>query len=151
MADVEFNTAALDRLIKSLQKTPTIKVGVLGNSSRTGTESNATIGAAHEFGTSRMARRSFLLEPLKDELGNFMERHETLDEDTFKEVLKTGSLFVWMKRIASIAEAVVLEAFHTGGFGKWVPWKNGYSSTTGQILVESQQLMRSIASEVKDA
>lgn len=147
---VTTETQNLDRLIRSLAKTPVIRVGILGDKdSRSGAaDSNATVGAAHEFGTSRMPRRSFLLEPLKDQFSKYLEKYNAFDDDTLKEVVKSGSLTIWMKKLAAIAETVVLDAFHNNGFGKWKPWSPGYSNKSGQLLVDTQQLVRSITSEV---
>lgn len=152
MADtIEFNSAVLDKLTKALKgKLPTAQVGILGDTaSRSGTgPNNAEVGAAHEFGTSELPIRSFLRVPLTDKLNDAVEQSGAFNEDVLKEVIASGSALGWMEKIAAIAEGVVIDAFGSNGFGKWAPWKNGYSSTTGNILVETGQLERSITHKV---
>lgn len=162
MSDVTINTKGLDQLLKALKASPPrTRVGILGSkayASHTGSHneknppSNSTIGAAHEFGTSKMERRSFLREPIADHLEKRMEDSSALDQDVLNEVIHNGSILPWMKKIAIIAESIVAGAFQTGGYGKWAPWKNStYSNNTGQILVDTTQLRNSISSEVEDA
>lgn len=151
--DVQLNTAVLDKLIRALkQDMPKARVGILGSKdARSGSnDSNATVGAIHEFGSSTHAKRSFLREPLNDNLNDYLEKSGAFDEDTLKEVISSGSALSWMKKIALVAEQVIGDAFKTSGFGKWAAWKTeGYSSNTGQILVDTNQLRDSITSEVK--
>lgn len=148
------NIRGLNQILKALKvRPPVARVGILGDkNSRTGkSNSNATVGAAHEFGTSKMPRRSFLREPLTDHLNSEIESSGALDKDVLAQVIKEGTTLPWIKKIALLAEKVVLEGFSTGGYGKWAPWKTpGYVSNTGQILVDTQQLRNSITSEVKE-
>lgn len=151
MSDSDLNTAVLDRLIKAMGTSHYIRVGILGStSSRSGENSNATIGAVHEFGTSSVPRRSFLVDPMKDQLASYIEASGAFKEDVLKEVIATSSFVPWMKKIAIIAETVVIDAFRTAGFGKWVAWRNpNYQNNTGQLLVDTQQLRNSITTDVK--
>lgn len=153
---VQLNTTALDGLLRALrQKLPVVRVGILGSTaSRTSGEksngpNNAEVGAAHEFGTSKMPQRSFLRVPLNDNLNTAVSLAGGYDDDTLKEVIKLGSIKPWLEKIAKVAEGVVLDAFNTAGFGKWKPWSTGYSNTTGTLLVDTTQLRDSITSDVK--
>lgn len=141
----------LDQMLKAIKaKTPVARIGILHDSKRTGGNStNAQVGAAHEFGTSKMPKRSFLREPLNDHLSSKIEESNLINKEVMAQVIKQGSVIPWLKQIATLAEGIVLEAFSSNGFGKWAPWKGIYTSRTGQILVDSNQLRDSISTEVK--
>lgn len=147
------NVEGLDKLLKALKaKLPVVKIGVLGNSGRSGSKkqpTNAQIGVWHEFGTKNLPQRSFLRVPLADNLAKELESSGALDESTFKEVIKEGTIIPWMKKVAVLAEGIVAEAFATGGFGKWKPSDMRHKKNH-QTLVETQQLRDSITSEVKE-
>lgn len=110
---------------------------------------NAAIGAAHEFGTSKLPQRSFLRVPLADNLAKQVVDAGLLDRDVVMDVIKKKTVVPWLKKVMIVAEGIVLGAFDSGGYGKWKP-----SIMTGkknkQTLVETQQLRNSITSEVKE-
>jgi phage gpG-like protein len=153
---VTINVKGLDQLLKALKAGPPIaRVGILGDkTARSGDgsfQTNAEIGAAHEFGTSKMPARSFLRVPISQNLQKEMENSGALDKKTLNEVVKQGSVLPWVKKIAILAEGIVADAFDTGGFGKWPGWKNpNYTNNSGQLLVDTKQLRDSITSEVKE-
>lgn len=149
---IELNTKGLDQLLKSFRNPPSIRIGILGtktNRSGKGATTNATVGAAHEFGTEKLPVRSFLRIPLTDQLDNYLEKAGAFDETVLKDVVRSGSLVEFAKKIATVAERVVLDAFDTSGFGKWQP-SNMAHKKVQQTLVETQQLRNSITSEVKE-
>lgn len=150
--DVTLKVDGLDKLLKALKsKPPVARVGILGSkNARSGKEnSNATVGAAHEFGTSKLPMRSFLRVPLTDNLQKYMEKSGLLDKEAMELVIKQGSLVPWIKKVAIIGESIVLDAFSTGGFGKWKP-SNMDKKLVKMTLVETQQLRNAITSEVKE-
>lgn len=149
-------TKGLDALITALKvEPPRARVGILGdktlrkNATKGAAATNATIGAAHEFGTSKLPQRSFLRVPITDNLAKKMESSGALDKDVLAEVIREKSLLSWVKKVAVLAEGIVLEAFDTGGFGKWKP-SDMTKKKLQQTLVETQQLRNSITSEVKE-
>lgn len=145
----DLESQPLDRLIRVLsEKLPVARVGVLATG-RTDDSNNAEVGAAHEFGTSTVPQRSFLRMPIMEKFDGELEKSGAFNEDMLKEVVKSGTIRTWMQKIAKIGERIVLDALATGGFGKWKPWKPGYSNQTGQILVDTQQLKNAITSDVK--
>lgn len=153
MSETRLELKGLDKLLKALkQKPPSIKVGILGDKTiRDGDgPNNATIGAAHEFGTSRLPQRSFLRIPIAKNLKKKMESAGAFDKATFQEVLSQGSIIPWAMKIAVIAEGIALDAFAEGG-GRGNRWKpsNMKNKKVHQTLVETQQLRNSITSEVK--
>lgn len=153
MADkVQVDTKELDKIIRLFgMKMPITRVGIIGNNTRKGTgPSNADIGAAHEFGSTKVPKRSWLLMPLTSKLQGEVEKSKDLDESSLKEAVKEGSLVRWFKTLGILGEKIIQEAFRTGGFGKWKQWSKGYSNRTGQILVDTQQLRNSVTSDVKN-
>lgn len=111
--------------------------------------SNAEIGAVHEFGTTSQPQRSFLRVPISEHFKDKVADSKIAERERLAEVIATGELTPWVKELAVIGEAIVAEAFATGGFGKWPAWKTpGYRNNTGQLLKNTQQLSQSITSEV---
>lgn len=139
----------LDRLIRILsEKLPEARVGVLATGRPDGSN-NADVGAAHEFGTSTVPQRSFLRMPIMEKFSAELEKSGAFNEDVLKEVIKSGNVRLWIQNIAKLGESIVLDALATGGFGKWTPWKPGYSNQTGQLLIDTAQLRNAITSDVK--
>lgn len=142
----------LTKLINAFSgKIPTIRVGIMGGGKNVRSDdkgsTNAEVGAAHEFGTSKLPRRSFLREPLINFLKKRLEAAKFFDEESIKLVIKEGSIYTWMKRIAILALDIVLGAFETGGYGKWRP-SDMRNKKVHMTLVETQQLRNSITEEV---
>ena len=127
-----------------------IKVGIIGDrSGRQSRLTNAQVGMFHEFGTTNIPKRSFLYEPITENLDKELAKQNILNKETLSKTVKTGSKTEVLKKIAIVAESIVAQAFATGGYGKWTPWKNPhYQNNTGMLLVDSQQLRNSISSEV---
>lgn len=110
---------------------------------------NAAVGAAHEFGTSKLPQRSFLRVPLGDNLPKRVEEAGLLDRNVVMDVIKTKTVVPWLKKVMILCEDIVLGAFDSGGYGKWKP-SNMTNKKNKQTLVETQQLRNSITSEVKE-
>jgi hypothetical protein len=156
---IRINTKGLDQLIRALGKrAPVARVGVLGaKASRAtppqgglgGTKSNAEIGAAHEFGTSKLPIRSFLRMPISEKLESYLESSGAFGKETLNEVMRSGSIVPWLTKVGIVAESIVADAFSSGGFGKWQPSNMKYKKNA-QTLVETQQLRNSITSDIKE-
>ncbi len=153
--DTEIRLEGLDKLLKALKaQPPTIRVGILGSNGAARTDgktTNATIGMVHENGLGNCPQRSFLRVPLTDNLGKEIEASGALDNDVMKAVIASGTLEPWAKKIAVLAEGIVLTAFDSSGYGKWAALKPQTlrRKKLTSILVETQQLRDSITSEVK--
>lgn len=148
----EVQIKGLNQLLKALKaKPPSIRVGIMGSKNqREGSGSNATIGASHELGLGGHPIRSFLRVPITEHLESRMRGSDMLSEETLKEVIRQGTVLPWSQQVAVLAEGIVADAFATGGFGAWAPWKNpNYTNNTGDILKDTQQLSESITSEVR--
>ena len=150
----QINLDGLEQFAKAVKVSnpPHARIGILAktNGRDDNGAGNATIGAAHEYGvpSRNLPARSFLRMPLTSELPAKLENAKIFSEDDFNEVLKTGTLVPWLKKIAVLATATVKEAFATNGFGRWAPWRPGYENNTGDILVDTGQLRDSITEEV---
>ncbi len=147
--------SGLEKLIKAFKKRPPqIKIGILGSSthqSKSKSVTNATIGAAHEFGSParNLPTRSFLRMPLSDYLGKELDKSGVYSKEYLENLIKKGTLLPLAKLIAGVALGVVDDAFETEGFGKWPKWKDpNYQNEGGLILTDSGQLRQSISSEV---
>lgn len=153
MSDDGLNTKNLDNLMKALKENLSrARVGILGakTTRKEPGETNAGIGALHEFGTSKLPVRSFLRVPIADNLQKKMEASGAFDKDVLKEVVQQATMIPWLKKIAVLAEGIVAEAFQTGGFGKWTAWRTpGYKNYNNRILDDTGQLKDSITSDVK--
>lgn len=151
--DVVINDRKLRDFVKALKNTKVVvQVGILGdknNRGGNGNKTNAEIGMKHEFGLEGMPVRSFLRMPLNEQLKADLEDAGAFEADVLKEVIRSGSVGAWLKKIGVVAEAVILKAFDSGGFGKWVP-SNMKNKKNKQTLVETQQLRNSITSAVKE-
>jgi hypothetical protein len=160
-----------------VQDPPVIHVGILENASRHGAESsylmgirlakkastkikrilgisklpsNADIGAVHEYGAPAkgIPSRSWLRMPLTDHLQEEMERQGLLGEEELSQVIASGSIMPWLKKVEVAALRTVKMAFFTQGWGKWQKWKSGYTSNTGMILQDTKQLIEHVDTEI---
>ena len=97
-----------------------------------------------------MPQRSFLRIPIAENLSKRLDNSGAFSKDELLKVIKEKSLEPWLKRMGTLAEAIVSDAFDSGGDGKWPKWKTkGYENNTGMLLVDTQQLRNSIMSDVK--
>jgi hypothetical protein len=149
---IELKDKGLKQLMRAFKEhMPTARVGILGSKdhrSQGDANSNATIGAAHEYGTEELPERSFLRMPITTRLGIELEKNGAFDKGAVKRVIAEGSIKPWMEKVAITAETCVQDAFDSGGFGQW-PRSNMEDKTNHQTLVETQQLRNGITSEVK--
>ena len=146
---IEINTKNLDKLLKAFKgKLPVAKVGILKDTAaRSGDLNNPTIGAKHEFGLDGMPVRSFLRMPIIEKLSNELMTSGAIDDLNIKKVIQGGTILPWIKSLGALGVKIVLDAFSTGGFGKW-PASNMSRKKVKQTLVETGQLRNSITWEV---
>lgn len=158
---VEFVDKGFKRLMKAIEdiEDNTVAVGVLGqkNQRAGATETNANIGMKHEFGEVveingrpvKLPERSWLRMPITEKLVETLVSSGAFTEDAARKVVDDGTVVPWLKKIGIAAEAVIADAFNTGGFGKW-PASNMNFKKNHQTLVETQQLRNSVLSEVRE-
>ena len=150
---VEANTKELKKVMKSLTAANgyRVKVGVLAKkNARTGAvgESNASIGAIHEFGSysRNIPQRSFIKMPIVTKSDEIVKEIKRL----MQENLEKANLLPLIKKIGVVAEGVIGEAFASGGFVTWDPISSATANKkkSEAILIETSQLQRSITSAV---
>lgn len=148
----EINIKGLKALQQAFKKTPTTRVGIMGGKvgrKEAGGPTNAEVGAAHEFGTTKLPQRSFLRIPISEQIQRYLERSGAFDKEAIARVIRERSIRNYVEKIGITAVRVVLDAFDSGGFGKWKP-SNMARKTVHQTLVETRQLRDSITEEVKE-
>jgi len=149
---INFKIDGLERIRKNLEQTKLVaKLGIFGDKGKRDDETvqtNADIGAFLEFGTKKMPRRSFLLDPLTIKGKELTKKTEQIidryidEENGIEKILELVGIY---------GESIVQEAFETGGFGAWEPIKEATANRKGssQILIDSSQLRRSVISKVE--
>ena len=152
MDDSTLELKGLEDLVKALnQKAPVIRIGIMGdhNARKDGSTTNSEVGAAHEFGTSKMAKRSFLRVPISDNLNNKMEESHMFNKEQMRDVIKNKDITPWLKTVGVIAFSIVQEGFASNGYGKWAPYKDpNYKNKTGMKLVNDTDLRDSITWDI---
>jgi phage gpG-like protein len=153
---IELKDKGLKQLQKAFKgKMVNVRVGILGKTTTRsvsrGTSgqvnTNATIGAVHEFGLGGMPVRSFLRMPLIEHLNKRLESSGAFEKSTLNAVVQSGTLKPWMNKVGVVAVGVVREAFATSGFGKWKT-SNMSRKKVKQTLTETGQLRKSITWDV---
>lgn len=165
----------LQKLAESLKMRADIQVGVFsGKAARSdGALTNADLAQIHEYGAPEhgIPERSMLRIPLSDHATQLM----TPLRDKASMLLASGGPLKLYKLIGVAAEAIVMQAFASGGFGKWPQLKYStllaklnrgkkgkslkrrksiiekiYSGQVGAgILIDTGQLRRSFSSRVR--
>lgn len=141
----------LEQLNKNAKEKFVTKVGILGRkNSRNDKNTNALIGAVHEFGSAsnNIPRRSFLNDPL---IIKSKELKQTISEKTAENLLKKNGMRLTFQQVGAKAEEIIQRAFQSGGFGKWQPLKPKTIKRKGSssILISSGELRKSISSSVE--
>ncbi len=138
---VEMNLLPLEKLLKGIKNIPKVTIGIVDDSR------NATVGAYHEFGTSRLPARSFLRVPLMTMMKKKIDDDLKFSRDELDAMVKEGNLKILSQEIGQLALEVVHEAFDTNGFGQWPPDKPSTieHKHSDQVLVETGQLRDSIS------
>lgn len=156
MASKNYNMTKLRQLIEAISKAPSVKVGVLGDSTRSDPdeESNAMIGWRHEFGKpagpAPLPQRSFLRMPLSMYLKKELEEKKAFSQANINKIVKEKSMDSFMEKVGVLGVSIVLKAFDSDGFGQWTPLSPVTIEEKGhaQILINTQQLRNSIDYEV---
>lgn len=117
-------------------------------------ETNASIGARHEFGSAsgKLPRRSFLKDPLLI-AGQEAMLEAGVDEAVGAFLMGDSTRDTVMEKLAEGAELAIDGAFDTGGYGTWEPLAPSTIAAKGhpEILVESFQLRESVTHRITKA
>lgn len=150
MKAVHLDTEGLDNIQEILSgKALSIRVGILEDANNRSEDEigNATLGLIHEFGSreKNINENSFLRMPLSEVFPKRLDSLGFIDKQTIlKELTSLGSAKKLGEKLGAIAVSVIMEAFATGGFGKWSvnhPTKN----RTGMILRDTTRLQKAIS------
>lgn len=141
---VNLDLDGVNDLLEKFSNMPSVKIGILNDSSRTDGMGNADLGLIHELGLGDMPQRSFLRMPLNTKMPGMIKDNKDVLE---KQMLEDGVDQV-AETLGRMAVEVVQSAFDSGGFGQWPKHSPGYENNTGNILVDTTQLRGSIESEV---
>ena len=156
-ADISIDIEDLYELKEKLSSDMIARIGVLGSSNRSNDPSggdnpgitNSEIALKQEFGsvTDNIPPRSFLRMPLETK-GREITKFATSSK--VKKLLIEGDLKGALALMGVKGEAIIQQAFASGGFGKWAPnapltvkLKGGDSP-----LIHTSQLRRAIMSQV---
>lgn len=167
---VKVDLRGVTSLIKALTHSNNrgVKVGVLSErTARTDlgggkvADTNAGIGLVHEFGSfsRHIPERSFIKMPLTAKAKDLMRLIQKLMEDKFKggkdkkgpvKEVEEEMIDDILKKIGVAAEGIIMDAFKSGGFGRWPALKPRTIKAKGTdaILIDSTQLEGSISSAV---
>ena len=130
MAKIDANIDGLESLMKSLKKDYRLRVGIMGSKASAQHDSkssltNADIGAFHEFGTSKMTQRSFLLMPLQEKLSEELPKMKKI---IWRQIFEKNSIEQFYNDLGAKALDVIENAFNTNGYGQWKPLTTGTSN-----------------------
>lgn len=149
---IQSNFKKLEDLNKNAKQKIFAKVGILGDdSNRTNDDgvTNAEVGLVHEVGskTRNIPRRSFLEDPLtikKDEI------NKTAGKLIIENIAEKNGMTKIFKKIGIKAEAIIQEAFASGGFGTWADLEEQTIKRKGSSskLIDKSELRKSISSGV---
>lgn len=149
MSGININLKLAENLEKGLKQKMAIKVGILGDSSRGDGETNASIGAIHEYGSlsKGVPSRSFLRMPLETKASQLTS---IIASSLFSEAIKSGNTDRAMNLLGAEAKGIVVDAFGTRGYGKWKPLSQETIRKKGSSapLIDTRQLAKSITYEV---
>ena len=146
--------SSLKELQKKIKEKVEIRVGILSSTNaRNDGESttNAELSMVHEFGsfTKNIPARSFLRMPIEQKADVIKDYIQSKKKE-IEEGMSEGEIDQLLDNIGLSAEAVVKEAFETGGYGKWKSNSPQTVNKKGSAspLIDSGQLRESIINKV---
>jgi hypothetical protein len=148
---VTSNLEGLEKLRENMKTKLVAKLGIFAddNARSDGVLTNAEIGARHEFGviSEGLPRRSFLRDPIELKRKELLKKADRIIKANIDKENGDEKIF---ELIGIVGEAIVQEAFESGGYGTW----QSLSQTTvdkkgsSQILIDTSQLRRAVISKV---
>ena len=147
---VKLDLSKLIDIKSALLKYKKVQIGVFSDKNgREDSLSNATIGAKHEFGVAaeNLPKRSFLWDPLNEKMPEAIKKNEK----AIFEAIESGDIDGLLKKLGIKSEAIIQEAFDTGGFGEWpkLAYETVEKKGFDTILVETTQLRKAVGSRLK--
>jgi phage gpG-like protein len=149
----KLSTPNLNKLQRLLNEQYSVKLGILGEKAKAvhnDTDlTNVEIGTIHEFGSmsNNIPRRSFLKNTVVKKESDIQKKIRSLLKRHYN---KPDGLEKVATLIGIYGEALVQEAFETGGFGTWQPLSQRTidAKNSSAILIDTGQLRGSISSKV---
>lgn len=146
---INFNLDGLEEIKKQVEGYKA-RVGILGsdvNRQDANGITNSEIGVIHEFGNEKMPIRSFLRMPI---MTHKKEIIKAMGGTKMRTAFAQGDFMRMFKLLGEKGRDIVLQAFETGGFGKWPDISEATKAAKGSsvILVDSAQLKNGITSDV---
>lgn len=141
----------LSKFVKGVDERWSVRVGIFSDRTdrkEKGEMDNAAVGLQHELGsfTKKIPIRSWLRMPLG------VSQREIIRDASYgaNELIGLGRIAEVLKRLGFACEDAILAAFKSGGFGTWKPISARTAKAKGStaILIETNQLRRSVASQV---
>ena len=148
---VKSNLKGFEDLKKNLKTNLVAKIGIFNDDSQRsdGDLTNAEIGARHEFGviSEGLPRRSFLRDPIEIKKKELLKTAEGVIKANIDE---EGGIEKIFELIGIAGEAIVQEAFESGGYGTWedISERTATKKGSSQILIDSSQLRKAVISKV---
>lgn len=149
------NLKALDALRSLFDGEKEVRVGIMGSDvprpEDDGQINNAELGMVQEFGsiTNNIPSRSFLRMPISTKQKQIAEQ-VVKGRGKIEEGIADGNADAAYDVLAVAAEAVVQQAFETGGYGKWQQNKPDTIKRKGSSapLIDSGELRSKVTSKV---
>ena len=146
--------SGLQNLKKAFGQKKVAKVGIIGSgNAREGDQTNAALGLKHEFGSpaENIPARSFLRMPVENQ-SKQITMAVVKKRKSIEKAMAEGDMTFAYTQLGIAAEAAVIRAFSTGGFGQWKPNAPSTIAMKGssQPLIDTSQLRDNITSEVSD-
>ena len=156
---IDVNLEPLKKLAQNLKTSYIVKVGLIGakgsSTHKDSGLSNAEIGAIHEFGSlsDKIPRRSFLQDTFFYKKDDLVKQVGQIIEAGLAFEMTTEQVRKIYKLIGVYGEALVQEAFETGGFGKWKPLSQETINNKGSssILIDTGEMRKKITSRIDKA
>jgi hypothetical protein len=148
---VTSNLEGLEKLQENMKTKLVAKLGIFAddNARSNGGLTNAEIGARHEFGviSEGLPRRSFLRDPIELKRKELLKKADRIIKANVDKEDGDEKIF---ELIGVVGEAIVQEAFESGGYGTWQSLSQMTVDKKGssQILIDSSQLRRAVISKV---
>lgn len=140
--EIEYDIKNLDEIIKALKNDYTLRVGIIGSKAKNvshkgSTKTNAEIGTFHEFGTSKMPRRSFLEDSLKLKLKFNSEKLRDLKKVLFTQFFIKKAPQKFLQDLGAKCLMIIEEGFATNGFGRWKP----YAASSEKAIAKKNKVL----------
>jgi hypothetical protein len=148
---VTSNLEGLEKLRENMKTKLVAKLGIFAddNARSDGALTNAEIGARHEFGviSEGLPRRSFLRDPIELKRKELLKKADRIIKANIDKEDGDEKIF---ELIGIVGEAIVQEAFESGGYGTWQSLSQMTVDQKGssQILIDTSQLRRAVISKV---